>query len=310
MTIVRGAFDEFLIPGAKSVFIDAYKDAPSLYPGVLDVQTSGKAFEDDLVATGLPIAVSKPEGEPIAFDRARFRGKVRYIHSGFGLGYEITRESVEDDLYQALNSQGAGNLARSMREAEEVTAANVINNGFTTVLVYDGLSLFHSAHLLSDGSTQGNRPGTDADLSVAELKASQERFFALTTDRGIKSVNIAPDRLVVANAGWFTAMEILNTRVVTGAASGGEITSLISAEAHNVVTDMGITPIRWKYLTDDDAWAFLAPKAQTGLRFYWRRKPMPVSGHDGRRDVFWFGITARFVAGATRWRGVDGSTGA
>lgn len=308
MTIVRAGFDEFLIPGANSVFIDDYAELPSVYPQVLKVDTSGQAFEDDLVATGLPQAISKPEGEPIPFDRARFRGKVRYIHSGFGLGYEITQESVEDDLYQALNSQGAGNLARSMRETEEITAANVINNGFTTVLTYDGLSLMNNAHTTVDG-TLANRPAADADLSVAAIKASQERYFALTTDRGLR-IRMAPDRLIVADNNWFTAQEILNTRVVTGAASGGEIDSIISAEGHNIVTDLGITPIRWSYLTDQDAWTMLAPMAQLGLRFFWRRKPTPVSGFMKREQVFWFGITARFVAGATRWRGVDGSTGA
>ena len=309
MTIVRGQFDKFLIPGAKSVFIDDYQELPSVYPSVLSVDSSSQAFEDDLVATGLPIAISKPEGEPIAFDRARFRGRVRYVHTGFGLGYEITREAVEDDLYQALNSQGATNLARSMREAEEVTAANVFNNGFTSVQAYDGVSLFNATHTTSTATTLANRPATDVDLSVAAIKASQERFFALKTDRLLR-IRMAPSRLIVSDNGWFTAQEILGTRVVTGAASGGEISSIISAEAKNVVTDMGLMPIRWSYLTDVDAWFMLAPQAQTGLRFFWRRKPDPTGGSMDREQVAWFGITARFVAGATRWRGTDGSTGA
>ena len=121
---------------------------------------------------------------------------------------------------------------------------------------------------------------------------------------------MAPNRLIVADNNWYTSQEILNTRVITGAASGGETASIISAEAHSVVTDMGIVPIRWSYLTDQDMWALLAPMPQLGLRFYWRRKPTPVSGFEKRTGVFWFGITARFSAGATRWRGVDGSTGA
>ena len=309
MTIVRGQFDQFLIPGAKSVFIDDYEELPSVYPSILKVDSSSQAFEDDLVATGLPIAVTKPEGEPIAFDRARFRGKVRYVHTGFGLGYEITREAVEDDLYKALNSQGASNLARSMREAEEVTAANVFNNGFTSVKTYDDISLFNNTHTTVGSTTLANRPSSDVDLSVAAIKASQERFFALKTDRLLK-IRMSPNRLIVADNGWFTAQEILGTRGVTGAASGGEITSIISAEAHNVVTDMGLMPIRWSYLTDADAWFMLAPQAQTGLRFYWRRKPDPTGGSMDREQIAWFAITARFVAGATRWRGADGSTGA
>src|SRR5690606_13411555 len=115
MAVVRGAFNQLLVPGARKVFVDEYNELPAIYPELFNIETSSRAFEDELVMTGLPIAVSKPEGEPIAFDRPRFRGRVRYIHSGFGLGYEITKETVEDDLYKAVNSQGATNLARSLR---------------------------------------------------------------------------------------------------------------------------------------------------------------------------------------------------
>lgn len=309
MAVVRGQFDELLVPGARKVFVDDYQELEAMYPAVFQVETSGKAFEDDLVMTGLPVATDRPEGEPIAFDRPKFRGKVRYIHTGYGLGYEITREAVEDDLYQALNSQGAGNLARSMREAEEISAANVFNNAFSSVQGYDGVSLLNASHPLVDGSTLPNRPSTDQDLSVAALKSSQERFMNLQTDRGLR-IRLAPDRLLVNHNNWYTAMEVLGTSVVTGASSGGEIDSITSLNATNVVTQMGLTPIRWTYLTDDDAWFTMAPKAQIRVFFYWRRRPDPVNGFMDREQVAWFGITARWSNGATDWHGIDGSNGA
>lgn len=309
MAIVRGQWDKFLRPGAKSVLFDDYAELPSVYSQVFNIDTSGKAFEDDLVATGLPIAVSKPEGEPIAMDRPKYRGRVRYIHSGYGLGYEITEEAVEDNLYKSLTSQGSTNLARSMRAAEETTAANVLNNGFTSVNSYDGDTLFNASHTLVGSSTLANRPSTDVDLSVSALKASLERYFNLQTDRGLK-IKLMPKFLVVNHNNWWTAQEILGTKVITGAESGGEIASITSAEAANVVTQMGLVPVMWNYITDDDAWYVLAPKGKHSLKFYWRRKPKFVSGTDERAGIAWFGVTGRWVAGATDWRGADGSTGA
>src|SRR6188768_1380865 len=124
MAVNRGQWGELLVPGAKAVYVDTYNELPSTYPDIFTVDSSGRSFEDDLVATGLPIAVSRLEGEPIAFDRPKFRGKVRYIHAGFGLGYEITEEAYDDDLYNVLNTTASANLARSHRETEEIVAAN------------------------------------------------------------------------------------------------------------------------------------------------------------------------------------------
>lgn len=301
MTVVRGAFDDLITPGANKVYIDEYNELPSEYDQVFNIDTSGRAFEDDLMMTGLGVAVEKPEGEPIFFDRPKFLGRVRYIHTGFGLGYEITREAVEDDLYGALNSQGATNLARSMREAEEVTAWAVLNNAFGTQQAYDGVPLISTAHPQVDGGTQANRPAVDEDLSVSALKSAMERFFALETDRGMK-IQMGPAVLLTSTSGWWNAQEILGAPYFSGG-SQGQYTP-------NVTMQMGLTPMMSRRLTDPDAWYLLSDKAQHSLKFYWRRKPDPESGSDKRAQIAWYGITARFSAGVRDWRGIDGSPGA
>lgn len=308
MTVVRGQFHELLVPGANAVYVDEYTQLPSVYDSLLNVMTSTRAFEDDLVMTGLPAAGRKHEGEPIPFDRPRFRGKVRYVHGGYGLGYEITEEAVEDELYGALTNQGSRNLAWSMRETEEIVAHTVFNLSFTTVLTYDGQPLISDAHE-GVGLTFSNRPVSHADLSVAQLKAAMEHFFDLRTDRNMR-VLMSPSNLLVSNTNYYTALEILGTPHYTGASSGGETSSLISTEVTNVVQGMGLTPIRSPYLTDPDAWWVMVPKAQHKLKFWWRRKPTPKAGTDERVGVAWYGMTARFVAGATEWRGIYGSSGA
>ena len=301
MTIVRGAFDDFLAPGARKVYVDDYNELPAEYDSFFNIDTSGRAFEDELVMTGLGVAVEKPEGEPIFFDRPKFRGRVRFIHTGFGLGYEITREAVEDDLYVALNSKGATNLARSTREAEEVTAAAVFNGAFTTILAYDGVALISAAHTAADGTTMTNRPAADEDLSIAALKSSTERYFNLKTDRGMRIV-MGPAMLVVPLQGWWVAQEILGAPYFS-AGGQGQYTP-------NVSMQMGLTPVMYRHLTDVDSWYTLADKSQHTLKFNWRRQPDPANGYDGRAQVSWFGMTARWSAGVVDWRGIDGSLGA
>lgn len=309
MAINRGQWGELLVAGASAVFVDDYNELPSEYPQFFDVKTSAKAFEDDLVATGLSLAGPRPEGEPIPFDRPYFRGKVRYIHAGFGLGYEITREAVDDQLYPVLNSQSAGNLARSHRETEEVVAANVFNFAFTTVHAYDDVSVFNTAHPGVGGQTIANRPSPDIDISTAALKAAMERYFALKTDRGIR-ISMSPETLVTGVGAYWAAQEVLGTRFVTGAAAGGETTSIVSDQVPNVVTSFGLRPVMWRYLTDADMWFLMAPKAQLKVKFYWRQAPEPVSGFQAREQISWFGIISRFSAGITKWQGLDGSVGA
>lgn len=308
MTVVRAQFDQLLQPGARKVFVDDYNELPAIYPDLFNVDTSGKAFEDDLVITGLPIALKRPEGAPIAMDRPKFRGRVRYIHAGFGLGYEITREAVEDDVYGALNSQGASNLARSMRETEEVTAHAVINGSFSTTLTYDGVSLVNIAHLGVGGLTFSNRANPDADLSTTSLKASLERSMNLRTDRDLK-INLMPEKLLVSIFNWWTALEILQTQFVTTtlAANGIE-----SEHTTNVLSKQGLMPVKSQYITDTDAWWTLVAKSARSypLQYYWRSAPQDVSGFEAREQISWFGILARMSAGATNWRGIDGSSGA
>ena len=308
MPVVRGQFDHYLRPGARKVFVDDYNELPAIYPTIFNIETSGKAYVDDLVATGMPIAVDRPEGNPIAMDRPKFRARVRYLHTGFGLGYEITREAVRDDVYGALNSKSAANLARSMREAEEVTAHAVLNNAFTTQLAYDGVALISTAHLGVDALTFTNRPAADADLSTTTLKGSLERFFDLRTDRDLK-VNIMPTKVLVPIQVWFNALEILQTQVITTTLA---VEGVESTRADNVISRQGLVPHKSQYLTDVDAWFTMVDTGARSypLNFFWRDKPEDVGGFDAREQIAWFGIIARFVAGATEWRGIDGSTGA
>lgn len=305
MPIVRGQFDEFLAPGANRVFIDEYNKLPTFYSQMLNVDSSGRAFEEDLVSTGLGIATTKPEGTNIALDRPAFRGKVRYTHATYALGYEITREAIEDDLYGALVSKGSTNLAQSMHEAVEVVGASIFNNAFSTMLSYDGVPLISTAHPGVGGLTQANRPSPDVDFSSTALQGALEVHMTRQTDRGTR-VSLMPTDLWVAPQGWIPALEILKAEFrpnAVGGTMGDETPNIIASET-------GLTPHWNPYLTDADAWFLINKNHPMAGRFYWRRKPENDSEYDKRAQIWWYAISARFSAGTTGWRWIYGSTGA
>lgn len=301
MPVVRGQFHQLLVAGARTVMVDEYNELPAVYPEIFNVEDSSRAFEDDQVMAGLPVAVSRGEAEPIPFDRPVYRGSVRYIHSGYALGYEISREAIEDDQYKVINNNSATNLARSLREAEEISAASVFNNATGSVMAYDGVPLLSTAHPGVGGLTFANRPAVDVDLSVAALKAMSERRMLLQNDRGLR-IRVTQDTLLVPVQNWWTASEILGAEFNPTGAMGDE--------TPNVTRGMGLNPLAWAHLTDPDAWYVLAPKAMRKLYFFWRTRPDDVSGTDERNQVAWFGILGRWSAGATDWRWIDGSPGA
>jgi hypothetical protein len=297
--IVRGAFNEALRPGARKWFLDEYQELPAEYPQVFNIETSQRAWEEDIFSTGLGQAIEKPEGEPIAMDRPRPLGKVRYVHQTFGLGYEITREAVEDDLYGVLSKNGSTNLARSLRETEEITAWSVFNNAFTTQLTYDGEPLISTDHPVIGGGTLSNKADPPVDLSVTALQASLERYMLMRNDRGLR-IKTMPTRLLVSVTNFWLAQEIL----------GSEYKPFTANNEINVLRKQGLVPTVSRYLLDMDAWFVLGDKKSTKLNFFWRRKPAYDDDFIKRRQVSQHFIHARWSVGVSDWHNIDGSEGA
>lgn len=299
MPAVRAAFNKEIAPGARKAFADEYQDLPAEYVDIFNIETSSKAYEEDLVATGLGVAVEKPETTDVPLDVPKHRGSVKYTHLTYGLGYEVSQELVEDDLYGVVTKPSSKYLARSLREAEETLAFNIVNLAATTQQAYDGVSVLNAAHPLVGGTTLANRPAADIDLSVTALQQSVERYMNLTTDRGIKIV-MSPVMLAVPVSNFWLANEILRS----------EFKPFTANNEINVLRQMGMTPKEFRHITDSDSWYTLAAKGQHKLNFFWRRKPQFDDDYIKRRQIALMMITARMTAGVTDWRGIDGSIGA
>lgn len=308
MAVTRDNYNELMRPGARKVFVDEYDELPAIYPLVTNIESSTQAFEDEHVTTGLPRALRRPEGEPIPFDRPYYRGKVRYTHTGYGLGYEVVEEAFDDEQYGVLSAQGSTNLARSLRETEEIVNHRVFNLGGTTFQTYDGAPLFSTTHQGVGGLEFSNTPGSATELSVTALKAAMENYMKMQNDRGLR-IMMRPRHLFVPVENWWTAREILGTQFRT--LSTDDDDAMNSEYGLNVTQEMGLTPIQSPFLLDEDSWFLLPDKGRHHIRMYWRKAPMPVDDFDKRNRFAWFGIIARFSHGVTDWRGLYGNvTGA
>ena len=186
MAISRGQLVKELEPGLNALFGLEYKRYENQHLEIFDVETSDRAFEEEVMLSGFANAEIKPEGSAVVFDNAQETFTARYTHNTVALAFAITEEAIEDNLYDRLASRYTKALARSMANTKQVTAANVLNNAFSTSYVGgDGVSLVNSSHPTIAGSFS-NTLATQADLNETSLEQSLIDINAFTDERGLK----------------------------------------------------------------------------------------------------------------------------
>jgi hypothetical protein len=185
-----------------------YKKYEEEHKDIYDVETSDRAFEEELKLSGFGTAPVKTEGQGITYDSAQEAWVARYTHETIGLGFVITEEAQEDNLYESLSKRYTKALARGMANTKQVKAANLINTGFTTFKTGDGVYLFSASHPLISGGTVANKPSTDADLNETSIEAAVIQIAAWTDERGLL-IAAKPVKMLIPPALQFVATRIL-----------------------------------------------------------------------------------------------------
>jgi hypothetical protein len=214
--------------------------------------------------SGFQAAPVKNEGSAIAYDNAQEAWTARYTHETIAMGFSITEEAVEDNLYDSLSSRYTKALARGMAYTKQVKAAAVLNTGFTGAgnpTYGDGQVLFSTAHPLVSGGVNSNRPATPADLNETSLENAVIQIAAWTDERGLL-IAAKPKKLVVPPALMFVATRLLETELRVGTADND-----INAIKNNGSIPGGYTVNH--YLTDTNAW-FLMTDVPNGLKHFVR----------------------------------------
>jgi len=186
MAISRAQLLKELLPGLNALFGLEYQKYGEQHKEIFEAETSERSFEEETKLSGFGTAPVKEEGSSISYDNAQEAWTSRYTHETIALGFSITEEAVEDNLYDSLSSRYTKALARAMAYTKQTKAAAVLNNGFNSSYTGgDGVELFSTAHPLVSGGTNSNEPSTAADLNETSLEAAVIQIAAWTDERGL-----------------------------------------------------------------------------------------------------------------------------
>ena len=266
MAIGRAQLLKELLPGLNALFGLEYARYGEQHKEIYDTETSERSFEEETKLAGFSAAPVKNEGAAIAYDNAQEAWTARYNHETIALGFSITEEAMEDNLYDSLSQRYTKALARAMAYTKQIKGASVLNNGFSSLALYgDGQPLFSTQHPLVSGGFNSNRPATAADLNETSLEAAVIQIAAWTDERGLL-VAAKPRKLIVPQNLSFVATRLLGTQLRVGTTDND-----INAIVNNGSIPEGYTVNN--FLTDSNAW-FIKTDVPNGLKHFVR---MPLA---------------------------------
>jgi len=262
MAISRAQLLKELLPGLNALFGMEYARYGEEHKEIYETETSERSFEEETKLSGFSAAPVKNEGSAIAYDNAQEAWSTRYTHETIALGFSVTEEAIEDNLYDSLSARYTKALARAMAYTKQVKAAAVLNNGFSASYPGgDGVSLFNASHPLVSGGTNSNTPSTQVDLNETSLEAAVIQIAAWTDERGLL-IAAKPKKMIVPPALMFTAKRLLDTELRVATADNDI----------NAIKQMGAIPEGYTvnhFLTDPNAW-FLTTDVPNGMKHFVR----------------------------------------
>jgi len=260
--ITTASHPKALWPGIKAWWGQVYDEHPEEYSKLFDSDTSRQNYEEDVQLTGFGLAPQKPEGSGVAYDSEIQGFTTRYTHIAYALGYIVTKEELDDNLYEQVSRRRAAALAMSFRQTKENVGANIYNRAFnSTYKGGDGVELCSTAHPNTSGGTFANTPTVAADLSEASLEDALTALMGFQNDRGLL-INVMPRSLIVARQNWWNANRILKS-AYTPSTANNAVNVLVATNA----LPEGI--VMNHYLTSPNAW-FVRTNIQNGLKYYSR----------------------------------------
>jgi hypothetical protein len=267
---------------------------------IYETESSDRSFEEEVKLSGFGSAPVKPEGEAISYDSAQESFTARYNHETVAMGFSITEEAMEDNLYDSLSARYTKALARGMAYTKQTKAVTPLNNGFDSYQSGDGVTLFNTAHPTVAGGNNANRPTTAADLNETTLENAVIDIAAYVDERGLL-IAARPRRLIIPPALTFVATRILQSELRVGTADNDI----------NAIRSNGSIPEGYEvnhYLTDTNAF-FIVTDVPNGMKHF-ERTPMQTS-MDGDFDTgnVRYKARERYSFGVSDPLGIYGSPG-
>ena len=303
MAISRAQLVKELEPGLNALFGLEYKQYADQTKEIYVTESSDRAFEEEVMLSGFGDASVKPEGQGVSYDEAQETYTARYTMETIALAFAITEEAIEDNLYDRLASRYTKALARSMATTKNTKGANVLNNAFysaTNPTFGDGKVLITTDHPTLSGD-QRNVISTAADLNETSLETAIIDIANFKDERGLKIAAQARKMIIPVNV-QFEAERLFKSQGRLATADNDI----------NAIKSMGMVPEGYhvnNYLTDTDAW-FLITDVPNGMKHFDRAPLKTAMEGDFDTGNVRYKARARYVFGASDWRGIYGSAGA
>ena len=301
MAISRAQLVKELEPGLNALFGLEYKNYENQHTQIYTIESSDRAFEEEVMESGFGEAPVKTEGAGVAYDQAQEVYTARYTHETIALAFSLTEEAVEDNLYDRLSARYTKALARSMAQTKQIKAAAVLNGAFTTSIGGDGVVLCATNHPTLSGPNLSNTLATPADLSETSLEQALIDIQAFTDERGLK-IAVQGLKLIIPKELQFTADRILKSTLRVGTADNDI----------NAIKNMGMVSQGYtvnNFLTDPDAF-FIKTDAPNGMKMF--ERVSLKTGFEGDFDTgnVRYKARERYSFGFSDPRGLFGSPGA
>ena len=290
-----------LLPGLNALFGEEYNRYENEHEAIYTTENSERSFEEELKLSGFGAAPVKNEGSSISYDTAQESFVAMYTHETVGLGFSITEEAMEDNLYVSVSARYTKALARAMSYTKQVKAAYPLNNGFSTAFKSgDDVALFSTAHPLVSGGTNSNRPSVAADLNETSLEDAIIQIGKWTDERGLK-ISAKARKLIIPSDLQFVATRLLQSDYRVGTADNDI----------NAIKTNGVIPEGYSvnhYLTDTNAF-FIMTDVPDGMKHF-VRAPMSTT-MDGDFDTgnVRYKARERYSFGVSDPLGIFGSPG-
>jgi hypothetical protein len=301
MAISRAQLLKELLPGLNALFGLEYSSYENEHAEIYETETSERSFEEEVKLSGFGAAPVKAEGAAVSYDNAQESFTARYNHETVAMGFSITEEAMEDNLYDSLSARYTKALARAMAYTKQVKAASLLNTGFTTFQSGDGVTLFNASHPTVGGGVNANVPSVAADLNETSLEQAVIDIAAFTDERGLL-IAARPRKLVVPPALMFVATRLLQTELRVGTADNDI----------NAIRNNGSIPEGFRvnhYLTDTDAW-FLTTDVPNGMKHFVRTAMATSMDGDFDTGNVRYKARERYSFGVSDPLGMYGSAGA
>lgn len=304
-------FGEPMLPVLEELFRAEMLQHPTRRGEVFKIVSTDRDIWQATELHDMPLYSEVPEGSDYSFQRPRQGANKTLKPVKFGLGFSISEEAVDDGKFDYI-ADAVRKMARSGMESQEIQAMNIFNNGFSSELAADGLSVFNTAHTLPSGLTIRNVLTTPADLSASSLEQMLTDFETqFIGDTGI-IYNIRPKVLLVHPSNKRLAKELIGSDLKPDTATNGT-TGITNINNYNSFKEEGLRVVSSPHLTDSDAWFMVADPMETGLRIV-SRKPIETKAGGGDvgfvSDAILYKSRYREKIGVTHPYGVFGTAGA